>query len=83
MLPLAEMSSPFFVEGSQKADSEMPDGTLATSVAQDGVAGGKRLDPATVDPCSLRQLEKEAAEPLWDRDVPKRFGVLWVRKATR
>src|SRR5487761_665709 len=58
-------------------------GTLAHWVAMDKVARGERLDPKTVDPERVRQLEAENAELRMERDVLKRSVVLWVKEATR
>ena len=58
-------------------------GTLANWVAKDRIARGEKLDPAKVDPDTLRRLEAEIAELKMERDVLKRSVVLWVREATR
>jgi transposase-like protein len=64
-------------------DLDINSGTLANWVHKDKLARGERLDPSTVDPERVRELEREIAELKMERDVLKRSVVLWVKEATR
>jgi len=53
-------------------DLDINPGTLANWVHKDKLVRGERLDPSTVDPERVRELEREIAELKMERDVLKR-----------